>query len=332
MAKIQISGRVFYSDLSPASNAAVEIWDLDLGPRGVNDRILTRTTNDQGRFSGLSSEWADREGTVWGVPVLDILNLEFRVRVNGKTYKGPFLLAAGTSVPIVLPFGPAKPVGKANRDLVQIIYLSEGYTGGELALYRFIEASTEDIVALGLGLKYRRIHVLKGKAATLANFKSTLQAAANTVGVTAVDVMFNTHGSSSKVFFKDGDKTTSTVKTTLNGLSAAVRAKFRAVFSTACFGATHLGMWTSVGFSSACGSAGIYADSAVSFAPLVAKWASEGTFSETVQMANAADIGNVADNLAKAYYNENGEPARADQVDSSRTVAGKGQIRLYSLP
>jgi hypothetical protein len=51
--------------------------------------------------------------------VPDILNLEFRVSVDGKTHKGPFVMGQGTSVPIVLPFGPSKPVSKSKRDLVQ---------------------------------------------------------------------------------------------------------------------------------------------------------------------------------------------------------------------
>jgi hypothetical protein len=333
MAKLQISGQVLHNDLSPAANATVEIWELDLGPGGSNDKILSRKTDAQGRFSGLSSDWADREGTAWGVPVPDILNLEFRVKLeDGRTHKGPFITTHGTSVPIVVPYPPPKPVQKPNRDLVQVIYLSDGYSGGERALYQFIETSTEGIVAAGLGPRYRKIHVLKGNNATLDKFKSTLQTAANSAGVKAVDVMFNTHGNTNKVYFKDGEKSTATVKSALNGLSTGVRAKFRAVLSTACFGATHLDMWTSVGFSSALGSAGIYADSAVSFAPLVARWASEGTFGETVQVANAADVGNVADNLVKEYYNASGKPAFAGQVDSTRTIGGSDKSRLYSLP
>ena len=115
----------------------------------------------------------DREGVaLFGVSVPDILNLEFRVSVDGKTHKGPFVMGQGTSVPIVLPFGPSKPVSKSQRDLVQIIYLSDTYTGGERALYQFIEASSEGVVSAGLGQQYRHIHVLKGDDATLAKFKS----------------------------------------------------------------------------------------------------------------------------------------------------------------
>ena len=127
MAKLQISGQVLHNDLSPAANATVEIWELDLGPGGSNDKILSRKTDAQGRFSGLSSDWADREGTAWGVPVPDILNLEFRVKLeDGRTHKGPFITTHGTSVPIVFPYPPPKPVQKPNRDLVQVIYLSDG--------------------------------------------------------------------------------------------------------------------------------------------------------------------------------------------------------------
>jgi hypothetical protein len=330
MAKVQISGSVSYNDMSPAPNAAVEIWELDLAPGGNNDRILTRTTDNDGRFSGLSSEWKDAEGVVLGIHVLDVLNLEFRVKVDNKTHSGPFFMGHGTSLPIVLPFPPPKPVSKAERDLVQVVFLSDGLIGGERALYQFIEASSESVVALGLGPLYRHIHVLKGNDATLAAFKSTLQIAASASGVAAVDVIFNTHGLTDHVVFKDGAKSSAIVKVDLNGLSASTRAKFRAVFSTACFGATHRSMWKDIGFSVADGSAGIYADSALSFPPMVGKWAAEGTFAEAVQLANT--VGDPADNLAKAYYNTIGQPNDAAQVDSTRTIAGNGLVRIYSLP
>ena len=77
-------------------------------------------------------------------------------------------------------------------------------------------------MSAGLGQQYRHIHVLKGNDATLAKFKSALQTAGNVAGVAAVDVMFNTHGSSDKVHFKDGAKSTTTVKDSLNVLSAGV--------------------------------------------------------------------------------------------------------------
>jgi hypothetical protein len=332
MAKLQISGQVLYSDLSPAEGAEVKIFEHDLGPGGTRDKILTRVTNAQGKFSGLSSEWVDREGVVLGINLPDVLNLSFAVKAAGKTHTGPFILVGGASAPIVLPFGPIKPVAKAARDLVQVILLSDGFVGAERQLYKFIEASSEGIAATILGPQYRKIHVLKGNNATLTNFKNKLRDSANTAGVKAVDILFNTHGASNKVFFKEGGLTTSAVKTQLLTLAAGVRAKFRAAFSTACFGETHRSLWTSVGFNAAEGSVGIYADSAVSFAPLLMRWATEGTFAEVVQVANAADIGNAADNLAIAYYRNTHDMARAAQVNSTRVMSGDTSIRIYSAP
>jgi hypothetical protein len=91
-------------------------------------------------------------------------------------------------------------------------------------------------------------------------------------------------------------------------------------------------MWTQVGFTAAMGAEGIYADSAVSFSPMLTKWKNEGTFAEAVKAANDADIGNVADNLAKAYYNSTGKPENAAEVDSTRKTAGTTTIRIYSMP
>src|SRR4029077_9575861 len=102
----------------------------------------------------------------------------------------------------------------------------------------------------------------------------------------------------------------------------ALAPRFAPAFPPRAFAARLLNMWTNVGFSTACGSAGIYADSAVSFAPLVNKWASEATFAETVQLANS--VGDVADNVSKAYYNANGKPDKAARVDSTRTIGGNG--------
>lgn len=333
MAKLAISGSVVYSDLSPAAGAVVKIYDLDLLPGGSSDKILTKTTNSLGKFAGLSAEWSDREGTgLFGLAIPDVLNLEFRVSVDGKTHKGPYLLVGGHGAPIVLPFGPPKPVSRKQRDLVQLIQLSDGMQGAERSLYEFVEASSEGVAATILGPQYRKIHVLKGKAATLANFEATLKKAANTTGVTAVDVLMNNHGVTKKVVFADGQYSLAEAKAALLALPAGVRAKFRALFSTACFGESHVSMWNSVGFTTASGAKGIYADSAVSFAPMLASWALEGRFSDAIAAANAADVGNVADGLAIAFYNATGRTAHAAQVDSTRSTIGDASIRLYSSP
>lgn len=67
MSRLSISGTVLYSDATPAPGADVTITEVDGLPAGVNDKILTRQTDPEGRFSGLSAEWNDREGRVLGL-------------------------------------------------------------------------------------------------------------------------------------------------------------------------------------------------------------------------------------------------------------------------
>jgi hypothetical protein len=116
------------------------------------------------------------------------MRLEFRVTVDGKSHKGPFLLVNGQGAPIILPFGPPKPIAKSARELVQIIYLSSGYTGAERALYEFIENSSQGIAANLLGGVYNSIRVIRGNDATLAKFRDELMAAASLSSAGAVDV------------------------------------------------------------------------------------------------------------------------------------------------
>ncbi|MCU0866714.1 MAG: hypothetical protein MUC36_23265 [Planctomycetes bacterium] len=333
MPKMWISGQVLYSDLSPAVGATVRIYELDLLPGGSHDKILGKTTDVRGRFRGLSAEWKDREGKgLFGSNIPDVMNLEFRVAVDGKTHKGPFMIAAGNSAPIVLPFGPPRPISRGERDLVQLIRLSNGYTGPERALYEFIEVSSQGVAATILGPQYRRIHVLRGAEATLTGFKNALRSAASTAGVEAVDVLLNSHGLTDGIEFDDGVHKAAAIHAELSDLSADVRGKLRAMFSTACFGASHLSTWNSIGFTAAIGSVGIYADSAVSFAPMLARWAGEGSLADAVAVANAADVGNAMDELARAYYSATQRQTLADQVDSTRRVVGEASIRIHARP
>jgi hypothetical protein len=329
MARLTIGGQVLYANATPAAGARVTIDDLD--SPGEHDRILDAVADADGRFSGRSLEWKDREGRVLGIDIPDILRLEFTARADGRTHRGPFLRNGSSSAPIILPFGPPRPVTKAERELVQIILVSDGYTGAERAMYEFIEVATEGLTTAILGPHYQRMTFVKGAAATLDGVTSALNAAAGRSGVEAVDLLFTTHGSGSKMTLADGEVKDTTLGSAITArLSPARLAKLRIVFSTACFGETHLDMWTDVGFTEASGAEGIYADSAVSYAPFLTAWAAERTFAEAVAAANAADVGNAADQAARAFYLARNLPVPAAQVDSDRVRAGTGTTRVYS--
>lgn len=342
MGKLTVSGKVLYSDGTPASEVELKLYDLDLGPGGRNDLIFTKTTRPDGTFSGVTKDWNDREGKIRvlfkDVDIPDILNLEFNVRTPNGTHKGPFISLNTMSAPIILPFGPPKPVKKNNRELVQIIYLSGNLIGGERLLYDFIEIGSGEMVRSKLEDDYKMYHLIHSNNATLPKLVEKLTAAGSSSTTTAVDLVVCLHGTTDKLgFYKNDPSNKNTellsndiIKAALLGIPANIRKKFRMVFSTACFGQTHLRMWNDIGFDCASGSLGIYADSEVSLLPFLNSWEHEKTFAESVKASNDADVNNIADEIAKAYYRS----VRKDdsQIDSTRVIRGDGLVRIYSAP
>ncbi len=338
MPRINVSGSVLYNDMTPAGNVVVKLIEIDL-LGGSNDLILTKSTDGYGKFSGRTTEWNDREGTgPFGVAIPDVFLLHFEVNTPAGTHKGPFVMTSNGSVPIILPFGPFKPVASANRELVQITYLSDGITDpAERFLYQFIESGSNGLVDLHLANSYRRIHRITGNQATLANLVSKLDLAASRSSTLAVDLIVCTHGGSrNRIFFKDsgerGTTGTAVKDAIVNGLSDSRRAKLRMLFSTACFGNSHTRSWIQAGFKVASGSEGIYADSQASMSPFMNAWSQEKTFEECIKKANDGDIGNVADNLAKEFYRVKNMPDAANEVNSNRLIRGNQLIRIYSSP
>lgn len=118
----------------------------------------------------------------------------------------------------------------------------------------------------------------------------------------------------------------------LHKVAPARRRKFRAVFSTACFGATHLDGWLDAGFKVASGSPGIYADSALSFPAFLAPWANGTTFEVAVAAANAADPLRGQEALAKEFFRSKGRPDEANEVNSVRVIKGNGFLKMDSAP
>jgi hypothetical protein len=102
------------------------------------------------------------------------------------------------------------------------------------------------------------------------------------------------------------------------------------VFSTACFGQTHLNAWIDGGFRVASGSRGIYADSALSFPVFLGAWSAGVGFAQAVQAANAADPAHIQDGLAKNWYEGRGLSSFASQVNSVRVVRGNGGLNINS--
>ena len=95
--------------------------------------------------------------------------------------------------------------------------------------------------------------------------------------------------------------------------------------------ATHRGEWRDAGFEAASGSTGIYADSATSYPAFLAAWAIGAKFSDAVAAANNADPLRASDNAARVWFNSQGKPEKANQVNSHRVISGNGDLKIGTM-
>ena len=231
--------------------------------------------------------------------------------------------------------GPAPTVSVSKEQRDAVVFLSNLAPTDQpaKAFYEFVAFSAEGAVPV-LTPVYRKVHLVKGADATLTALVSTLNAAASVSSVRAVDLIFVTHGVSDKVVFSPADRVTmfAVRHAIVNGLSAAKRAKLRAVFSTACFGALHRGEWQNAGFNVASGSRKIYADSALSYGAFLSAWASGQSFSSAVGIANASDPLDAQDKAATPVLRQFGfSEAEAKEVDSTRVIVGTGALTINMM-
>ena len=237
----------------------------------------------------------------------------------------------------VVPRSLASPttagVTKEQRDAVVFLANLVPTEQPAKAFYEFVQFSAEGAVTV-LTPVYRKVHLVKGRAATLPALVSILNTATSVSSVKAVDLIFVTHGLSEKVVFSPSDHVTmdEVRQAIVNGLSSSDRAKLRAVFSTACYGASHRSDWRGAGFNVASGSRKIYADSALSYGAFLAAWASGQSFASAINIANGSDPLDAQDQAATPVLRQFGfSEEQAKDVDSFRVILGTGDLTINMM-
>ena len=134
MPTINVKGKVVYSPSlnginQPVAGAKVKLYDFDIG--NSNDLILTKTTNNQGQFSGTTANWQDKVTVpTWEPPSpqypfgrmvnkriddpLDKMVLTMDISENDNSVHLPFVyLGPNTEHLLVVPWGP-ESIGSVN--------------------------------------------------------------------------------------------------------------------------------------------------------------------------------------------------------------------------
>jgi hypothetical protein len=224
----------------------------------------------------------------------------------------------------------AVPTGQ--RLLVQLVALPPG-RAAERSLYRLIEWGAHWWAGVLLSGTYRQRMLLRGDAATVSTLVDALAAATAQPGVRAVDLAIHPHGTTERLVLADGLVDVAVIAGQVQGAVGEVqRHRLRAVFSTACFGASHLDAWLQAGFVVATGARGIYADGATSVPVMFRTWAARRTVEQCVRSSNDDPTRHAQDVLASRYYGWTGRPGEAARVDSTRVVGGAGAVTVETDP
>lgn len=199
------------------------------------------------------------------------------------------------------------------------------------AFYDFVQFSASGMALTTLTPRYRKVHVVEGSAATREALWKKLDQVSRNGDIWAVDLIFVGHGLDAGVQFTDQTVAMSVVRDDILQVPSYYRKKLRVVFDTSCYSSSHRAYWIGAGFKSASGSRRIYADSIASYPAFLMAWASNGTFYDSVQAANAADPARLIDQAAKQVLLSWGYSKWWD-VDSYRLVSGSYGMRIYHRP
>jgi len=224
-------------------------------------------------------------------------------------------------------------VSRSQRNAVVFVAdLSTGFSGLEKSFYQAVEQGAYLTAVTTLSPVYHSVFQVEGANATEVALRNALSAATSSSSITAVDLIFVTHGlNHGVVFANDTVVPINTVRDDLlSHLSSAQRAKLRIVFSTACFGASHRTGWLGAGFKAASGSLGIYADSASSYVPFLGAWALGQSFSSSINIANLADPFHFWDGIANSTLLAN--TPFAGQANSTRVISGSSGLTIDGNP
>ena len=234
----------------------------------------------------------------------------------------PLVLIAGIIPLRTETQAAARTTGKDQRVLLIVSNLSSGATQYE-ALYEFIEAQGVSLAQNKLGSKYRRIYVLTGNNATREKFVEKLAVLASSAENRAIDVFIHLHGGPGRLYFAGGATDTDVLGTEIanQGLSG----KGRIVYSSACYGSTHIQDFLTAGFLAGSGAKLVNAASTYEYPEFIRQWGAGNSFGTAMSRADKATARNASDWTATHIMG-------FSNVDSTKVSSGRTSTKINLDP
>lgn len=223
-------------------------------------------------------------------------------------------------------------------DARALIIVSELDSTGiqELApLYSTLESLTNALPNLPIVRNsYHEIRTLRNSSATLASFRSMARQLAMRNDIQTIDVFMVLHGKPSKLKFADGTvEMTDLTNFMLEAANPAeqfivnrMKKKFRVMYNTSCFGASHRSAFMQIGFDVASGSIGVNANSEAEYPSFLALWNTGHTFEQSLAPTNSAAALLVTDGPLVASGNLLNNFLK--KVNSKKLISGNENVRI----
>lgn len=216
----------------------------------------------------------------------------------------------------------AAPVTRTERDALVVVELSHGVEEKLKSFYETIENLALK-QAETLRPAYRKVTVLKGATATVGSFVAHLKHLTGRTANRAVDLYINLHGSPGGLLFYDGKIQTVDLRNKISDIKGAA-AKLRAVYSTACFGKSHVADWLAAGFKVASGAVKVNANSAYEVPVFFRRWTGGETYAKALTAGNSENWRRTWDRWADQFG--------FGPADSFKESEGRPEFTIDSSP
>lgn len=193
------------------------------------------------------------------------------------------------------------PVKRNERALIAVVNLSILAKRYQF-LYRREESRAATKIRRDLAKEYVRVEIFEKTDATRANLLRAIRDAELDPSIRAIDTIIYTHGRPGEMGFIDtGFYPSSKIRDDILALEAEVGSetgqhpKLRALYSDACFGATHMDDWVRAGFHVASGSIQEDTNWSMDLHRWMKAWRKGETFEFGIHRANRVWITGITD-------------------------------------
>lgn len=206
-----------------------------------------------------------------------------RLPQKRKTIMKHILVFAIAALGLATGLARADQVGPQNRALIIVDEIDTGVIPELKPLYTSLENLTIQLPHMPILINaYHEIHTLRDGDATLTRFRQVARQLAMRSDIHAIDVFMVLHGSPGALSWKDGivhmDDMLAYMTEVHNVAEQVIvshmKKKFRLLYNTACFGATHRADFLRMGFDATDGAIGVNANSEVEYPSFLPLWTS----------------------------------------------------------